>query len=462
MAGTSDRETTEGVPAPWNPDIWHSLPAKQQPDWTTPGISWVREALFSLPALSTPADVRALLATLSRVQAAEAFVLQAGDCAEPFGKAAVVGARNKHRLLGQMATLISKSTAFPVVTAGRLAGQFGKPRSQPTELVEGRRLPSFRGLIVNGAEPTETARRPHAPRLLDAYQTAYRVFEELHNLSGPVTAGDGEPGGVRPARWWSTPPGSLSTGAHSYGQTRQRDGSWLHNGLWSSHEALVLDYEEPLTRRDPETGRWYLSSTHLPWIGARTNQPDGAHVRFLAGVANPVACKVGPDTDPAELVRICARLDPDRTPGRLTLIARQGAAMVRDRLPALVRAVRAAGHPVIWMCDPMHGNTVKTSTGLKTRYYDDIVDELRGFFDVLVALSEWPGGVHLEVAGDDVTECVGGGGPIVSELPTAYRSLCDPRLNDVQALSLAQEIADLLTSAAATLSDAARLLAANN
>ncbi len=406
-----------------------------------------------------------MFAAMRNVQAAGAFVVQAGDCAELFGDAAVLGARDKHRLLGRMATLISERTAVPVLTVGRLAGQFGKPRSQPTELVGGKRLPSFRGLIVNDPEPTEPARRPHAPRLLDAYRTAHQVFEELRHLSRSPADGTRESRAGTPessARWPPGPAVSLSADVRSYGQTGQHDNSWVHNGLWTSHEALVLDYEEPLTRRDQETGEWFLTSTHLPWIGARTSDPDGAHVMFLSGVANPVACKVGPDTDPVELLRVCARLDPGRTPGRLTLISRQGDSLIRDRLPRLVRAVRDAGHPVLWMCDPMHGNTVHTPSGLKTRYYDDIVGELRGFFEVMAGLSQWPGGVHLEVAADDVTECVGGGGPAVSEVPVAYRSLCDPRLNDVQALALAREVADLLSTATATLSTTAGLLVAKN
>ncbi len=406
--------------------------------------------------------MRALFAALRNVQAAGAFVVQAGDCAEPFGEAAVLGARDKHRLLGRMATLISERTAVPVLTVGRLAGQFGKPRSQPTELVGGKRLPSFRGLIVNDPKPTEPARRPHAPRLLDAYRTAHQVFEELRHLSRSPSDGTGESRARSSSTWPPGPAVSLATEVLSYGQTGQRDNSWVHNGLWTSHEALVLDYEEPLTRQDQQTGEWFLASTHLPWIGARTNDADGAHVMFLSGVANPVACKVGPDTEPAELLRVCARLDPGRTPGRLTLISRQGDSLIRDRLPRLVRAVREAGHPVLWMCDPMHGNTVKTPSGFKTRHYDDIVGELRGFFEVMTGLSQWPGGVHLEVAADDVTECVGGGGPAVSDVPVAYRSLCDPRLNDVQALALAREVADLLSTATATLSTTAGLLVAKN
>lgn len=438
----------DSVAAQWHPSGWHSRPTSQQPDWTGPRIGWVREALFGLPALVTMTDVDALHTQLRQVQAGLGFILQAGDCAEPFGSEATQGAGRKHDLLGRMATSISAHTGLPVVTIGRLAGQFAKPRSQPTEIVDGRQLPSFRGLIVNGAEPNEAARRVDASRLFDAYDTSRDVFTELARLTGGPSRVDG-----------ADEPPVLCTSA-PYGHTVEQDGFWRHKGLWTSHEALILDYEEPLTRRDPDTGRWLLASTHLPWVGYRTNHADAAHVEFLSGIANPVACKVGPDTDLDELLRTCARLDPGRVPGRLTLISRQGAKNVRERLPEVVRAVRRAGHPVVWMCDPMHGNTVKTPFGLKTRYYDNIADELRGFFDVLGDLGEWPGGVHLEVAADDVTECVGGTTRL-ADLPSAYRSLCDPRLNDEQSLRLAGEIKELLTSAAGSDSDTTSLLAGN-
>lgn len=444
----------DSVAAQWHPAGWHSRPTSQQPDWSGPRIGWVREALFGLPALVTMTDVDALHTQLSKVQAGLGFILQAGDCAEPFGSEATLGAGRKHDLLGRMATSISARTALPVVTIGRLAGQFAKPRSQPTELVDGRQLPSFRGLIVNGAEPNETARRVDASRLFDAYHTSHEVFTELARLTGTSSRVDGAD-----ASWWTDEPPVLCT-SEPYGHTVEQDGFWRHNGLWTSHEALILDYEEPLTRRDPDTGRWLLASTHLPWVGYRTNHADAAHVEFLSGIANPIACKVGPDTDLDELVRTCARLDPDRVPGRLTLISRQGAKNVREHLPEVVRAVRRAGHPVVWMCDPMHGNTVKTPFGLKTRYYDNIADELRGFFDVLGDLGEWPGGVHLEVAADDVTECVGGTTRL-ADLPSAYRTLCDPRLNDEQSLRLADEIKELLTPATGSDSDTTSLLAGN-
>ncbi|ASW58002.1 phospho-2-dehydro-3-deoxyheptonate aldolase [Plantactinospora sp. KBS50] len=419
--------------AEWRPAIWHSLPRVHQPGWSGPGLRRARAELAAAAPLTSLAEVRLLQDRLARVAGAGAFLLQAGDCAEPFGPEAVLASRRKHALIGRMSVLISDRTGLPVVTAARIAGQFAKPRSQPTEIVDGRHLPSFRGLLVNGAEPTAAARQERASRLVDGYATAAGVFAELRRLAGADPA--------------------------EHGVTVRRDGAWRHRGLWTSHEALVLDYEEPLTRRDEQTGRWYLASTHLPWIGYRTGAPDGAHVSFLAGVANPVACKVGPETDPEDLVRTCERLDPLGVPGRLTLISRQGAALVRDRLPRLVAAVRRAGRPVTWMCDPMHGNTVRADGGRKTRHYGDIVDELRGFFAVLARFGQWPGGVQLEVAAEPVAECRGGPGAEPADPDLGYRSLCDPRLNDAQSLGLAATIADLLAAAVAARPDPAAALA---
>lgn len=397
----------------------------QQPDWPDPDeISLVRERLATMPALVRAEEAATLRTALREVRARRAVVLQAGDCAEPFGRDAITAAHGKHRIVGAMAEIISDRLDLPVITIGRIGGQFGKPRSRPVEVVDGVTLPAFRGLIVNGPEPTAEARRPSAQRLLAAHDTSRQVIDQLHWLAEPSTAFRGD-----------------------YGRTRRLYRRWVRGGLWTSHEALILDYETPLVRRDPVTGEQFLSSTHLPWIGERTRQVDGAHVALLAGVTNPIGCKVGPDTDPAELTRLCARLDPEREPGRLTLIARIGAGLVRDRLPALVSAVRAAGHPVIWLCDPMHGNTIRTPSGHKTRRLIDILGELRGFFGVLRELGEWPGGVHLEVAGEEVTECIGRGGPPTEAgLALAYRSLCDPRLNNTQATLLAKEVADLLTT----------------
>lgn len=243
--------------------------------------------------------------------------------------------------------------------------------------------------------------------------------------------------------------GSLRAVLDGYGETRRAvSGGWSHTGLWTSHEALVLDYEEPLARQDSLTDKWFLLSTHLPWLGERTRQVGGAHVTFLSGVANSVACKIGPTADPEDVVALCARLDPHRQRGRLTLISRMGMRHVRERLPEIVTAVRRAGHPVVWACNPMHGNTIRTRSGVKTRHLADMADELDGFFQVLRQLGERPGGVHLEVAGAEVTECLGGTRSATeADLGHAYRSLCDPSLNDEQAIVIAETVARLVTSA---------------
>jgi 3-deoxy-7-phosphoheptulonate synthase len=445
-AAEPGRPGTDREESPWWPGNWRSLPSAQQPEWAGAELTRARRLLSVLPGLVAPLDLRALRRDLAECQAGRAFVLQGGDCAEPLGPAAVAGARAKTRLLGRMATVISGGTGLPVITVGRLAGQFAKPRSQPTEQFDGRRLPVFRGLVVNSPEATEAARRPRPDRLVEAYVTARDVVDELLRLAGrsPSAAGGRPVNDWLAAPRWCAPPPALSTAVHPYGRTSWTAAGWSHNGLWTSHEALILDYEQALTRRDPETGEWYLASAHQPWLGYRTSQPGGGHVAFLRGLANPLAVKVGPETDPVALVGLCRLLDPAGTPGRLTLVARLGARLVRERLPRLVEAVRRAGRPVAWMCDPMHGNTVITATGLKTRHYADVDAELTGFFEVMARLRQWPGGVHLELAADDVTECVGGGGPALADVPTAYRTLCDPRLNDVQAIALAQRAAELL------------------
>ncbi len=382
-----------------------SLPAAQQPDWPDPVTALaVRRRLSALPALVSADETRDLLVRMARVQRGEAFLLQAGACAEPFGRHAVRGAESDHRLIGRMADAVTSRLKLPAVTVGRVAGQFAKPRSQPVETVDGTVLPIFRGLLVNGTEPDARSRRADPFRMLAAYQTARMVLDRLHRL----------------------------------------DAATGRDRVWASHEALVLDYEEPLTRFDPVTGEWFAGSTHLPWIGERTRQPDGAHVALLAAVINPVACKIGAGIRSEDLLELCERLDPDRRPGRLTLVVRLGARRIRERLPELVDVTRRSGHPVTWVCDPMHGNTVVTSGGLKTRHTKDVLDELTGFFGVLGRAGQWPGGVHLEVTGDQVTECVGPGGPDHErDVAIGYRSLCDPRLNAAQAMHVTEAVADL-------------------
>ncbi|MBW1597389.1 3-deoxy-7-phosphoheptulonate synthase [Streptomyces sp. JJ38] len=430
---------------------WRHLPAEQQPEWPdSSSAARVQDRLALWPALTAPADVRRLGSALAQVRAGEAFLLQAGDCAEPVGPAALPAARAKHEAIGTMAELVSDRLDLPTVTVGRLAGQHAKPRSKHAEWVEGRSLPVYRGDMVNGHTPDEASRTPDPWRMHRAYATARAVMNELQLLAHE-TAGERalrELSGTEtttdfPVRPWD---GSLRSVLRGYGQTVRGRQGWTRTGLWTSHEALLLDYEQALVRRDSHTGQPYLLSTHFPWIGDRTRQVGGAHVAFLAGIANPVACKVGPGMREDDLVEICGRIDPHRTPGRLTLISRLGVGHVRERLPELVRAVRRAGHDVVWMCDPMHGNTITLGNGLKTRMISDVLAELTGFFEVLGRAGVWPGGVHLEIAGEEVTECLGAGGCSSEEgLTRAYRTLCDPRLSNAQAYLVTDAVADLLS-----------------
>ncbi|MEE1798003.1 3-deoxy-7-phosphoheptulonate synthase [Streptomyces sp. JV176] len=375
-----------------------SLPAGQQPGWDdTEGVRRVRRQLLAAPGLVGPEDVRALRSALAVVAAGEAHVVQAGDCAEDPAECTAPHVARKTGLLDVLAGTLKGVTHRPVVRVGRMAGQFGKPRSKPTEWVGDLELPVYRGHMVNGPEPDPLSRRPDPRRLLACYHASGTVLRHLGRHRGP-----GEPG--------IDPP------------------------VWTSHEALVLDYEVPLVREDP-AGAPVLTSTHWPWIGDRTRQLDGAHVALLAAVANPVACKVGPGMTARELLALCERLDPAREPGRLTLIARMGAQLVAHRLPPLVAAVREAGHPVIWLSDPMHANTVTAPDGRKTRYLDWIVREVRDFRAAVRTARGTAGGLHLETTPDDVTECAPS--PLAADqLGGRYTSLCDPRLRPDQAVSV--------------------------
>jgi 3-deoxy-7-phosphoheptulonate synthase len=390
---------------------WRALPTAHQPPWPDQAeVAKVRAFLASLPPLVPIPAVRALSGQLARVASGKAFVLQAGDCAEPFGAAAVAGARNKVRIMHQLSMVLEQALGVPVLRIGRLAGQFAKPRTASVEVIGPRMMWSFRGLTVNSPTATEEARCPDPLRMIAGYNTAQRVLGELTDAATRAAfEGPADP-------------------------------------VWVSHEALLLDYEEPLIRRDPATGQRYLLSTHLPWIGERTRQLGGAHVAFLGAMANPVACKIGPEATEKDVLGLCAKLNPGRQPGRLTFISRMGAGLVEDRLPRLVRAVSLADHPVIWMCDPMHGNQVCTAGGLKTRRVTDIVDELRAFAKVLRDADARPGGVHLEIAGEDVTECLWGSEPAADqELQRAYRTLCDSRLNNTQAGYVVDQLSAFLT-----------------
>ena len=364
----------------------------QQPDWPDPvALAKVRHELLALPALVSALSVRRLRHALSRVALGKALLLQGGDCAEAFGTGPE-SVRATLGLLGQVAGVLGGAGAVPVLQVGRLAGQYAKPRSMPVELVGTQALPSFRGHIVHDDAPDAAARTPDPYRLLRAYHEAAGT---LRTVAGSVAEGGAD--------------------------------------VWVSHEALLLDYELSLLRPDAAGGR-YGGSGHLLWLGERTRDPDGAHAELLAGLGNPVACKLGPTATVAEVLALCSRLDPHRAPGRLTLITRMGAA-VQEALPPLVRAVQGAGHPVVWLCDPMHGNTVLDPSGAKTRQLSAIAHEVLAFVRVHRAAGSWPGGLHLELTGDDVDECVAGPGSAL--VPGRSTSLCDPRLNARQALQLA-------------------------
>ncbi|WP_411109848.1 3-deoxy-7-phosphoheptulonate synthase [Streptomyces sp. c-19] len=388
-AGVHTVRTEESAPGPL---------AEQQPGWPDRQVlGRVRASLAGRPGLVTAEDTARLRSLLAEVAAGNLRMLQAGDCAEDPAHCTPHGVRGTVRLLDELAAAMEDGTGRGVLRVGRMAGQFAKPRSRPTERVGDRELPAYRGPMVNAPEPDPVARRPDPRRLLRCYDLAATVHSALAAQGrAPAPAGDAS--------------------------------------VYTSHEALLLDYEQPLLRELPD-GTVLLASTHLPWIGERTRQPGGAHVRLLSQVVNPVACKVGPTTTEAELLALCAALDPGRSPGRLTLIARMGADHVRTALPPLVRAVRAAGHPVIWLCDPMHGNTVFAADGRKTRVVASLVDEVEAFQDVVLAERGVAGGLHLEATAQDVAECVWS----PDEAPAGpYTTLCDPRLDLTQAGHLAR------------------------
>jgi len=445
------------VTSTWTPSSWRALPAAQQPDWPDPSdLDRVTKVLSTYPPLVFAGEARELRAQLARVAQGEAFLLQAGDCAESFDAFSADAIRDKLRVILQMAVVLAYSAGVPVVKVGRIAGQFAKPRSANTETVDGVELPSFRGHIVNDAAFTAAARVPDPERLLTAYNQSAATL----NLLRAFTKGGFAD--LRRVHQWNQEFVSSSNEGRRYEQLADEidralrfmkacgldsdDLTQLHTvDFWTSHEALILGYEEALTRRDSLTGDWYDCSAHMLWIGERTRGVDDAHIHFLAGVENPIGCKVGPTATPDEVVALCDALDPHHTPGRLTLISRMGAGRIDEALPPLLEAVQASGHPVVWACDPMHGNTFTSETGHKTRHFDDVLAELAGFFRAHEVAETWPGGVHVELTGDNVTECLGGAEAILEEnLDTRYETMCDPRLNARQSLDLAYRVAELL------------------
>jgi 3-deoxy-7-phosphoheptulonate synthase len=445
------------VASAWSTSSWRQYPALQQPVWPDPErAAEVRGSLAALPPLVFAGEARQLREALAEVAAGRAFVLQAGDCAESFRDFSAPAIRERLKIMLQMSAILTYGATLPVVKVGRIAGQFVKPRSSATERVGDLELPSFRGHMVNDDAPTPEARVPDPERMLAGYHQSAATL----NLLRAFTKGGFAD--LNRVHMWnqefvaSSPAGqryeAIATEIERALRFMAAVGidvgalPQLHTvDLWTSHEGLLLDYEEALTRRDSTTGDWYDCSAHLLWIGERTRRANGAHVEFFAGVHNPLACKLGPTASPEDVLALCERLNPGRIPGRLTLIGRLGADAVSDVLPPLIRAVRDAGHPVVWVCDPMHGNLAVSASGRKTRHFEAVMTELERFFQAHWQEGTWPGGVHVEFTGDDVTECLGGSEEVVeAALDNRYMTLCDPRLNARQSLDLAFRTAELM------------------
>ena len=435
-------------------DAWRSAPIKQQPQWPDAArVAEVSRELSTVPPLVFAGEVDLLRERLARVASGQSFLLQGGDCAETFVGATADNIRNRVKTILQMAVVLTYGASLPIVKMGRMAGQFAKPRSSDEETRDGVTLPAYRGDIVNGYEFTPEARTPDPERMLKGYHTAASTL----NLIRAFTQGGFAD--LRMVHSWNrgfaeNPANSRYEGlakeidrAVRFMEAAGADFDELKRvEFYASHEGLLMDYERPLTRIDSRTGLPYVTSGHFLWIGERTRDIDGAHVDFFSRVRNPVGVKVGPSTTPQALEALIDKLDPNREPGRLTFITRMGASAISDALPPLLEATKSLEVQPVWVTDPMHGNGITTSTGYKTRRFDDVVTEVRVFFGAHRAAGTHPGGLHVELTGDDVTECLGGSQQIDElGLETRYESLCDPRLNHQQSLELAFLVAEELT-----------------
>lgn len=439
----------------WSPRSWRDATARQMPTYPDPAaLAAVEAQLADMPPLVFAGETRTLKERLADVATGSAFLLQGGDCAESFGEFHATTVRDTVQVLLQMAVVLSFATGTPVVKVARMAGQFAKPRSSDTETVDGVTLPSYRGDIINGHAFTAAARTPDPTRMLQAYGQAAITMNLLRGLA------QGGFADLRRVQQWNQDFVARSAQGERYqalsrrieeslafmaacGMAPARTPQLRGTELYTSHEALLLPYEEALLRQDSMTGAWYGCSGHLLWIGDRTRQPDSAHVAFLRGVANPIAMKCGPSLKADDLMRLLDILNPTNEAGRMTLISRMGADGIQDLLPPLIRAVQREGRVVGWCCDPMHGNTTTSTSGHKTRPFDRVVAEVRGFFEIHAAEGSHAGGLHIEMTGKDVTECTGGGQGIADDgLSARYHTLCDPRLNGTQALELAFLAAD--------------------
>jgi 3-deoxy-7-phosphoheptulonate synthase len=430
------------------------LIAAQQPTW--PDAAAVKEAvaeLESFPPLVFAGECDNLKAKIAQAANGNAFWLQGGDCAETFAGATADSIRNRIKTILQMAAVLQYFSSLPVIKVGRMAGQFAKPRSNDNETREGVTLPAYRGDAVNDLEFTTKSRTPDPKRLVRVYNTSSATL----NLVRAFTQGGFAD--LRQVHTWNRGFAADARFSARYEEMANEIGraiqfmasagvdpeSFKSVDFYSSHEALILEYEKALTRIDSRTENPYDVSAHFLWIGERTRQLDGAHMDFAQKIHNPVGVKLGPKTTPEEVLAIIAKLNPDNEAGRLTFITRMGAGVIREKLPALIESVEKSGAIVLWVCDPMHGNTYEAPSGYKTRKFDDVLDEVRGFFEVHKKLGTHPGGIHIELTGDDVTECVGGGDQISHEdLASRYESACDPRLNHTQSLELAFLVAEML------------------
>jgi 3-deoxy-7-phosphoheptulonate synthase len=436
-------------------DNYRNLVAAQQPTWPDQDkLEQVRATLAKYPPLVFAGEVDILKDRLAQSAAGKAFLLQGGDCAETFADATADRIRNRVKTMLQMAVVLTYGASMPVVKMGRMAGQFAKPRSSDTETREGVELPAYRGDAVNGYDFTLESRTADPTRLLQAYNTSASTL----NLIRAFTMGGFAD--LRSVHEWNK--GFTDNPANSRYETMAREidkaikfmaacganfNELRTTEFYTSHEGLLFDYERPMTRIDSRTGTPYDTSAHFIWIGERTRKLDGAHMDFLSRVRNPLGVKLGPNTSVDDVLALIEKLDPDREPGRLTLISRMGAGKIREALPKLVKAAKDSGAQPLWVSDPMHGNGITTANGYKSRRFDDVMDEVRGFFEVHRDLGTFPGGVHIELTGDDVAECLGGSEHIdEATLESRYESLCDPRLNHSQSLELAFLVAEELAA----------------
>jgi 3-deoxy-7-phosphoheptulonate synthase len=446
----ADKSVIQGL------DYWRQLPIKQQPQWpSADAVAQASKQIASFPPLVFAGEVDTLRSRLAKAAAGEAFLLQGGDCAETFAGATAENIKNRIKTLLQMAVVLTYAAEMPVVKMGRMAGQFAKPRSSDTETRDGVTLPAYRGDIVNGYDFTEEARTPDPSRLIQGYNTSAATL----NLVRAFTTGGFAD--LREVHSWNN--GFASTPQNvKYEQLASEIERALKfmaaTGIdfeelktvefFTAHEALLMDYERPMTRIDSRTGTPYNTSAHMLWIGERTREIDGAHVDFLSRVRNPIGVKLGPTTSIDDMLALVDKLDPHREPGRLTFITRMGAGKIRDALPPLLEAIKASDANPLWITDPMHGNGITTPNGYKSRRFDDVLNEVVGFFEAHRQVGTHPGGLHVELTGDDVTECLGGSEQISEkDLESRYESLCDPRLNHMQSLELAFLVAEELKTA---------------